>query len=594
MNPTQNNLIGPVLPPVQGPQLPPAAQQATQTTTQPVVPVAKPDISGLISQTPDNSVITSADLKPVQQTQLPQPNQAVTSTPAPNYAQQFINTLEAPKTEAQGVQGNAINQILSNLGGLQGESTFRNEALEQQNYAQKLQEYQNINTQVLAKQADIELVRDLRNEERRDTLLPFAQLGQAKISGDATIKRALLNAEIGVLNASAIAKQGDINLAIYLANQAVETKYAPYRENIAMWESVLETIKPTLDADQQKQAAVQQIKADAAMREIEKEEQKEKSIQSLALEAAKNGAGAATIKAITASASMDDAILAAGSSIAQGNSQVVKLDNGNTLLIDGNTGKVIKNFGGAKSTGLFSAATEYSPLIDLASNLEGTVSGRKAVKEQLGRMMENENYTAAYAQIENTVENSLTGDVKQRFANARNLSGSITNIRSKVKEFEEAGGDTGLLVGKAEKIKRKLLGVTDNPLLTTLATELEREFQTYRNIMTGAAFTPAESADYESVNPSTGKSIDLNLAVIDGVLNQLNSQRESVVDARLPGASDIRNISRVPEKAAEAATSLNQIYSAGSEEAVAITEKLLDEGFSDQDVLDYLDSNNIQ
>ena len=286
MNPEQNNLIGPQLPPV-------AAQQATQPTTQPVVPVAKPDISGLISQTPDNSVITSADLKPVQQTQLPQPNQAVTSTTAPNYTQQLINTLEAPKTEAQGVQGNAINQILSNLGGLQGESTFRNEALEQQNYAQKLQEYQNINTQVLAKQAevgksDIELVRDLRNEERRDTLLPFAQLGQARITGDATIKRALLNAEIGVLNASAIAKQGDINLAINLANQAVETKYAPYRENIAMWESVLETIKPTLDADQQKQAAVQQIKADAAMREIEKEEQREKAVQEIITRAIPN------------------------------------------------------------------------------------------------------------------------------------------------------------------------------------------------------------------------------------------------------------------------------------------------------------------
>jgi hypothetical protein len=57
--------------------------------------------------------------------------------------------------------------------------------------------------------------------------------------------------------------------------------------------------------------------------------------------------------------------------------------------------------------------------------------------------------------------------------------------------------------------------------------------------MTGAAFSPAESKDYASVNPTLGKSLNLNLSVIDGALNQLENRITSTVDARVPSAKYI-------------------------------------------------------
>jgi hypothetical protein len=47
--------------------------------------------------------------------------------------------------------------------------------------------------------------------------------------------------------------------------------------------------------------------------------------------------------------------------------------------------------------------------------------------------------------------------------------------------------------------------------------------------MTGAAFSPQESAEYSKVVPGKGKSIDLNLATIQGALNYANNYVEGAV-----------------------------------------------------------------
>jgi len=57
--------------------------------------------------------------------------------------------------------------------------------------------------------------------------------------------------------------------------------------------------------------------------------------------------------------------------------------------------------------------------------------------------------------------------------------------------------------------------------------------------MTGAAFTPAESREYESVNPTLGKTLNLNLAVIEGALAQLENRITGTVESKVPGANKI-------------------------------------------------------
>lgn len=188
---------------------------------------------------------------------------------------------------------------------------------------------------------------------------------------------------------------------------------------------------------------------------------------------------------------------------------------------------------------------EFGATIDIASNLETTVAGKNAVRSQLQNAIANKDYTTAYNQIANTVENNLTGEAKQRFTNARTDYQVMSGLRDAIQAYANANGNMGLLKGTAEEIQRKLGQVTDQRY-ASLAVQLQREFQTYRNTMTGAAFTPQESREYASVNPTTNKTLDLNLSVINGAMNQLENRVTKTIETRVPSAKFIYEQVKAP------------------------------------------------
>lgn len=192
---------------------------------------------------------------------------------------------------------------------------------------------------------------------------------------------------------------------------------------------------------------------------------------------------------------------------------------------------------GGTSVGSTKYGGEFQATIDLVSNMEGTVAGKNAVKSQLQSLIANGDYASAYNQILNTVGNTLKGTEYTNFSQARTDYAVLGGLRQAVENYTNAGGNMGLLTGTSEQIARKL-GIGSGKE-TELATQLWREFQQYRLNMTGAAFSPAESKDYASVNPTLGKSLNLNLSVIDGALNQLENRITSTVDARVPSAKYI-------------------------------------------------------
>lgn len=192
--------------------------------------------------------------------------------------------------------------------------------------------------------------------------------------------------------------------------------------------------------------------------------------------------------------------------------------------------------GGMVSTGVTSP--EFTGIIDSVGNLAATAIKGRMARQSLSNALAGENYVDAYAQIGNAVEDSLTGEGKTKFQAARIDYNVMGGLREAVKDYAEAGGNTGLLRGNAEEITRKLGQVTD-PKLTALAVQLQREFQSYRSNMTGAAFGKGESRDYESVNPSSTNKLDLNLAIIDGALNQLENRVVSTINTKVPGAQKI-------------------------------------------------------
>ena len=115
----------------------------------------------------------------------------------------------------------------------------------------------------------------------------------------------------------------------------------------------------------------------------------------------------------------------------------------------------------------------------------------------------------------------------------------MEGMRTAIQNYVDAGGDVGFLKGKVDSIAKKFGQLKTDPKFSALATQLEREFQTYRNTMTGAAFSPGESAEYAKVNPRAGAQLDLNLATIDGALAQLENRITSTIETRVPGAKNI-------------------------------------------------------
>lgn len=243
------------------------------------------------------NVITSDLLQPKPKVDIPtaQPSSPIAPT-ALNLAQQELES-QLKDTQAQTAAQTLSTRIFNAIPELAGEKQALASEQEKAGVGRLKQELQNINSQILQKQAEIaqddtKLIASMRAEERRDTLLPFAQSAQAKLQGDAQILRALKNSEIGVLNASVLAKQGDIALALQTAQQAVDVKYAPYKDQINTYKAQLEALEPILKKDDVKQANAQKMKADLALREIAKQEQKEKDLQSMLVNAASQNAPA--------------------------------------------------------------------------------------------------------------------------------------------------------------------------------------------------------------------------------------------------------------------------------------------------------------
>lgn len=188
---------------------------------------------------------------------------------------------------------------------------------------------------------------------------------------------------------------------------------------------------------------------------------------------------------------------------------------------------------------------KFGNVIKAASNILPS-ERMKASQIALSDAIQQGDYGSAYAQIANNVESVLTGEVKTKFANSRNDYLIMLGMKEAIEKYAAGGGDLGLLTGKVEDIKRKL-GI-DSGKASALAVQLWREFQTYRLNMTGAAFSEAESKDYASVNPSLGKSLNLNLSVIDGALAQLENRITSTINTRVPNAKKIYSLISGAEK----------------------------------------------
>lgn len=268
-----------------------------------------------------------------------------------------------------------------------------------------------------------------------------------------------------------------------------------------------------------------ELKLDQYKTSIETEKEEKTAINELAINALSNGAPSSLVQQALKVKTQDEALGLIGSYVNALDRRKATAD----MLKAEAEAKQVLEVGNA-------ASGEFASVINTAANLLGAEKA-KTSRTEIASALARKDYATAFANIANNVEQNLTGEAKNKFANARTDYAVLTGLKDAIQKYADAGGDMGLLVGSEESIKRKL-GI-DSGQASVLATELWREFQTYRNNMTGAAFSASESADYASVNPTLKKSLNLNMSVIDGALNQLENRVLGTIETRVPKATNI-------------------------------------------------------
>jgi hypothetical protein len=98
---------------------------------------------------------------------------------------------------------------------------------------------------------------------------------------------------------------------------------------------------------------------------------------------------------------------------------------------------------------------------------------------------------------------------------------ALQDIREQLTELDATGYSTGPLVGGVEALARKL-GNTTDARHVEIGNELADILVRYRRAATGVQFGYQEQAIYKDMFPDIGNELPVNLAQIDGLLNNMN------------------------------------------------------------------------
>lgn len=195
--------------------------------------------------------------------------------------------------------------------------------------------------------------------------------------------------------------------------------------------------------------------------------------------------------------------------------------------IQANTDKTRSEMNGASTPTGYNG--EFGATIDLAANQGGTNAQRAQTKNTIQTFIAQKDYPSAYAAIADATAKGLKGTAATNFQQQQNSLGVLDGLQTAMKAYSDAGGNTNIFKGSVDQVQNKIGALMTDPKYASLAVQMTAAFQNYRLQMTGAAFSPAESAEYAAILPSQGNTLDLNLTKLTGAKNYLNSSVESSI-----------------------------------------------------------------
>lgn len=173
--------------------------------------------------------------------------------------------------------------------------------------------------------------------------IPEAIIGgqQAQIGRETAIAALPVQAQLSAAQGDLESAEQNLNTLFKIYSDDATNKYN-YKKSVneAIYNFASAQDKAQLDKIQKLQD-----------REYDKTQKDIDSKRQISIEAAKNGASASVLSAIANSTNFDEALVNAGNYLATAQTDIVKLDNGNTVVVDKRTGKVISTLGGSANSG---------------------------------------------------------------------------------------------------------------------------------------------------------------------------------------------------------------------------------------------------
>lgn len=232
------------------------------------------------------------------------------------------------------------------------------------------QELNDINNRILASE------QAQKNELR--ALETAAGTIEGKSQAQAAINRkyAFEQSDLAVIQ---LAKQGKYDSAKEVADRKVDAILEEDRNILEAYKFNYEDNKELFTKKEQRQYEENIKKAD---REYAKKEASLKTNADIALDFLRNGGDSATAQRIANSATISEALGLAGSKLVSQDTQLVKLDNGTSLLINSKTGDVLKTYGAGTGTTVSGIVANQESLKDLPTLQKNNVVLTQILQDQ--------------------------------------------------------------------------------------------------------------------------------------------------------------------------------------------------------------------
>lgn len=287
---------------------------------------------------------------------------------------------------------------------------------------------------------------------------------------------------------------------------------------------------------------------------VAEKKQNQKDIQSVVLNAAQNGATPEVQASIAAAPDANSAIQAAGVYLQSASGQMgdylqYKKDTVQKGLtpIDYATWKAQDDsrqakldsrkayssaYGAAKGKADAEAETSKNALIGSNSNpaiataLNTILGSGKFTADQTAQVTKAINSGEdPFTVIKNQAKNIMGQTEATKLTSYEAANSAMEDLKTDLKQYYDAGGKTSLLSGTMEKTINNL-GEVNDPNLVGLATKVAVSLQSYRNAISGTAYSDQEGKDIASIFPGINNSKGLN----DAIVNARLQANDSVID----------------------------------------------------------------